>query len=202
MDIVAYVLQILPDFDFVLWCGAEFGAWIGWVGMTIPFGCGSLGPSATAIFWGGGWGTGWGWIVLGWVVLGGTDSFFALDCAAAAARWAIWAARSGRDLCEDSLVNETYRFEDPSSLPRFSKVACLNGLLNAGLTASLVDLGEFDRMLPTAIGTLSGNLVGNATGGIVAEGWGGEGLDLVFSSGRSEERRVGKECRSRWSPYH
>ena len=23
-----------------------------------------------------------------------------------------------------------------------------------------------------------------------------------FVSGRSEERRVGKECRSRWSPYH
>ena len=22
------------------------------------------------------------------------------------------------------------------------------------------------------------------------------------SAGRSEERRVGKECRSRWSPYH
>src|SRR2546421_8825386 len=27
------------------------------------------------------------------------------------------------------------------------------------------------------------------------------GHDLV-SSYRSEERRVGKECRSRWSPYH
>src|SRR3989454_12662512 len=27
--------------------------------------------------------------------------------------------------------------------------------------------------------------------------------DLELSkSGRSEERRVGKECRSRWSPYH
>src|SRR5256886_10028306 len=25
---------------------------------------------------------------------------------------------------------------------------------------------------------------------------------LVFPSPRSEERRVGKECRSRWSPYH
>src|SRR5256885_6545519 len=25
---------------------------------------------------------------------------------------------------------------------------------------------------------------------------------LVVCSGRSEERRVGKECRSRWSPYH
>ena len=30
-------------------------------------------------------------------------------------------------------------------------------------------------------------------------------LDLMFSDdhlSRSEERRVGKECRSRWSPYH
>ena len=31
-------------------------------------------------------------------------------------------------------------------------------------------------------------------------------VDFVLSSmancGRSEERRVGKECRSRWSPYH
>src|SRR2546426_9483786 len=25
---------------------------------------------------------------------------------------------------------------------------------------------------------------------------------LTFDDGRSEERRVGKECRSRWSPYH
>src|SRR2546425_7787870 len=25
---------------------------------------------------------------------------------------------------------------------------------------------------------------------------------LVRACGRSEERRVGKECRSRWSPYH
>ena len=25
---------------------------------------------------------------------------------------------------------------------------------------------------------------------------------LAVEQGRSEERRVGKECRSRWSPYH
>ena len=25
---------------------------------------------------------------------------------------------------------------------------------------------------------------------------------LLAEDGRSEERRVGKECRSRWSPYH
>src|ERR1039457_6814962 len=32
----------------------------------------------------------------------------------------------------------------------------------------------------------------------------GTGIDavLLLPFGRSEERRVGKECRSRWSPYH
>src|SRR2546429_6108226 len=29
-----------------------------------------------------------------------------------------------------------------------------------------------------------------------------QGLPLVVKKSRSEERRVGKECRSRWSPYH
>ena len=28
------------------------------------------------------------------------------------------------------------------------------------------------------------------------------GILLIPESVRSEERRVGKECRSRWSPYH
>ena len=27
-------------------------------------------------------------------------------------------------------------------------------------------------------------------------------LEKTVPYGRSEERRVGKECRSRWSPYH
>ena len=29
-----------------------------------------------------------------------------------------------------------------------------------------------------------------------------ENVNLDVIKGRSEERRVGKECRSRWSPYH
>ena len=29
-----------------------------------------------------------------------------------------------------------------------------------------------------------------------------EKVGIYGYSGRSEERRVGKECRSRWSPYH
>ena len=28
------------------------------------------------------------------------------------------------------------------------------------------------------------------------------GAPIITKDGRSEERRVGKECRSRWSPYH
>src|SRR2546425_13360903 len=30
----------------------------------------------------------------------------------------------------------------------------------------------------------------------------GEPIGVVYREYRSEERRVGKECRSRWSPYH
>ena len=29
-----------------------------------------------------------------------------------------------------------------------------------------------------------------------------EVMKIVWKYARSEERRVGKECRSRWSPYH
>ena len=29
-----------------------------------------------------------------------------------------------------------------------------------------------------------------------------ETSDMYLGAARSEERRVGKECRSRWSPYH
>ena len=32
--------------------------------------------------------------------------------------------------------------------------------------------------------------------------WYGYKLATYLTSIRSEERRVGKECRSRWSPYH
>src|SRR2546430_3898569 len=34
------------------------------------------------------------------------------------------------------------------------------------------------------------------------EGWANDFPVASVEDGRSEERRVGKECRSRWSPYH
>src|SRR5256885_5735627 len=47
-------------------------------------------------------------------------------------------------------------------------------------------------------------LAGYAAGGYAfASGAGGcEVEDAIRQDVRSEERRVGKECRSRWSPYH
>src|SRR5256885_343788 len=57
----------------------------------------------------------------------------------------------------------------------------------------------------------AGHLLGIAHQFIKVNFWGGDkssdaaaALDdsFAFERGRSEERRVGKECRSRWSPYH
>jgi len=36
----------------------------------------------------------------------------------------------------------------------------------------------------------------------ISEKWADDNEDFSFRLYRSEERRVGKECRSRWSPYH
>ena len=38
--------------------------------------------------------------------------------------------------------------------------------------------------------------------GVAGVGGGGGVENAQGAAGRSEERRVGKECRSRWSPYH
>ena len=37
---------------------------------------------------------------------------------------------------------------------------------------------------------------------LFGENWNNQDIDVKTRSIRSEERRVGKECRSRWSPYH
>ena len=57
-----------------------------------------------------------------------------------------------------------------------------------------------------------GAIVRNVKGRVVTPGLvdlhthlrepGNEDEETVASGARSEERRVGKECRSRWSPYH
>src|SRR5215204_2989375 len=65
-------------------------------------------------------------------------------------------------------------------LHRLVEFACLAGLRCAG--------AEGDRCAARGTGALRG---APRHGGLARRG-----------ASRSEERRVGKECRSRWSPYH
>ena len=56
--------------------------------------------------------------------------------------------------------------------------------------------GLAPEMVTSDYGRWPGHLVKGRLNGEPFEGWIGNRW------GRSEERRVGKECRSRWSPYH
>ena len=79
------------------------------------------------------------------------------------------------------------------------------GLLMFWVMATMVPLGLF-------LGILSGLREGSKldrTLSVVSivttstpEYVSGVVLTIIFGTWRSEERRVGKECRSRWSPYH
>ena len=57
------------------------------------------------------------------------------------------------------------------------------------------------RIFVTGVGGQLGHDVMNE---LAKRGYEGVGSDIApsYSGIRSEERRVGKECRSRWSPYH
>src|SRR2546422_2118079 len=50
--------------------------------------------------------------------------------------------------------------------------------------------------------TLKTNWSAAGTGSACLSANAGQNIQYTPGGGRSEERRVGKECRSRWSPYH
>ena len=61
----------------------------------------------------------------------------------------------------------------------------------------------------TFSGPIKAGTISNTTGTTVGTNMKNTGQVVMAQSfaaslagGRSEERRVGKECRSRWSPYH
>ena len=64
---------------------------------------------------------------------------------------------------------------------------------------------EPSLLLPMGFGTLLVNIpLSSALTHVVGNGVEVGAISRLFEMGvlRSEERRVGKECRSRWSPYH
>src|SRR3712207_8508659 len=70
-----------------------------------------------------------------------------------------------------------------------------DAILEAGWTPDLI-VGDMDSVSDRAL-TCGAEIVVHAYRDGSAPG-----LERVRELGRSEERRVGKECRSRWSPYH
>src|SRR2546430_16084875 len=84
------------------------------------------------------------------------------------------------------------------TLFRSSAVGRSGGVLAVDVTPEMLDAGRAkgrDRV--------AGLVLGDALHLPLPAG----SVDAVFAAGylshiRSEERRVGKECRSRWSPYH
>src|SRR2546421_3151278 len=71
-----------------------------------------------------------------------------------------------------------YRRQGPDHTTRLLRDA----IVGAGQGRTVLDVGA-------GIGALSFELLA-------------AGAEVVTAVERSEERRVGKECRSRWSPYH
>mgnify|MGYP002526291809 CR=1 FL=1 len=65
---------------------------------------------------------------------------------------------------------------------------------NVNLTRARVTLEPLERGF--------GYTLGNALRRILLSSMSGAAVTEVRIENRSEERRVGKECRSRWSPYH
>ena len=58
------------------------------------------------------------------------------------------------------------------------------------------DIGDFKDVAIIELLVKPGEVIAVDTGLIMVES------DKASMEIRSEERRVGKECRSRWSPYH
>ena len=78
----------------------------------------------------------------------------------------------------------------------------LSAVGRAGLTQAMCALSAMGHQcvpLPTAVYSSHAGIAGFAVEDLTA--WMGRAL-AQYESLRSEERRVGKECRSRWSPYH
>ena len=71
------------------------------------------------------------------------------------------------------------------------------------LIDNVISTGQSLKALERLVEKAGANVVAKAA--ILAEGDAKDRKDIIFLEAlvlRSEERRVGKECRSRWSPYH
>ena len=82
------------------------------------------------------------------------------------------------------------RFEKGKAIPSFEKLRALARVFNVPVQnfSDVLDLEEYQQLKPETDNYAALLKVGSEL--------------LTKGEVRSEERRVGKECRSRWSPYH
>src|SRR3712207_9536584 len=76
-------------------------------------------------------------------------------------------------------------------------------VLNALAERAGVEPGVVDDVIWGCVGQVGEQTFDIARPAVLTAGWPESVTGVtVDRQGRSEERRVGKECRSRWSPYH
>src|SRR5256884_2537599 len=84
-------------------------------------------------------------------------------------------------------------------------VAGLQAIATARRLGAVVEAYDVRAAAGEQVRSLGAKFLEVDLGGIQTEDKGGYAVELspeALQRGRSEERRVGKECRSRWSPYH
>src|SRR3712207_9027202 len=90
---------------------------------------------------------------------------------------------------DDTLLEKYLEGEELSTEEMFEGIrkGIADGIIIPVLAASAERVVGIDRILDV--------IAGSAPSPVDRSRW-------IDDKGRSEERRVGKECRSRWSPYH
>src|SRR3712207_824109 len=100
-------------------------------------------------------------------------------------------AKAFGKLIREITVSARIGLPDPAANPRLR--AAVKAALTANMTRETID---------RAIRRAAQGGQGEDYQEVRYEGYGPHGVAIIVEALRSEERRVGKECRSRWSPYH
>ena len=91
---------------------------------------------------------------------------------------------------------------DPEKRKRYDQFGFAGVDPNYGAGQAGGGFGGFGGAGGVDLGDIFGDIFGGGFGGFSGFGGSSRANPNAPRKGRSEERRVGKECRSRWSPYH